>query len=520
MTAVATNRVDLGWSASTDNVGVTGYRIERCVGGGCTSFVQVGMPTGTAYSDTAVAASTVYSYRVRAIDAAGNLSAYSNTAGATTATAAPVAAFVASATTGTAPLAVNFTSTSTGSISGYSWAFGDGTTSSAQNPSKTYSVAGTYTVSLTVTGAGGSNTHTKTDFMTILAPPPATTVSRLGLVVDAHSATGTSSNLNGVLEPGEIVRVEPTWLNSGTGPITLTATASAFAGPAGATYSRPDQAASYGSIAPGIAATCHTTTANCYRLSVSNPATRPNLHWDARFTETLSNGVVVTSLLHVGHSFSDVPDTDIMYRYIETLLHNNVTAGYADGTFKPTAPSIRMATAIFVARGIVAPSGDAAIPTSGQVGTQAYNCAAGGTSRILDVLPTDVGCKHAHYLQSRSVNMNFECTSSRLCPSNGTTRAAMAVMVAGALAAGGDAGVPASGTFSDSGTARSYNCGVAGGSHFGDVPTSSAYCRHVNYLWARDIIGGYADGTFKPAESVMRSQLAKFLVEGMALTLY
>ena len=81
---VSTTQIDLGWTASTDNVGVTGYRVERCQGAGCTNFAQVGTPTATTYSDTGLAPSTTYRYRVRAVDAAGNLSAYSSIATATT----------------------------------------------------------------------------------------------------------------------------------------------------------------------------------------------------------------------------------------------------------------------------------------------------------------------------------------------------------------------------------------------------------------------------------------------------
>src|SRR4029079_17760108 len=76
-TAISTTRIDLGWTASTDNVGVTGYRVERCAGATCTNFAQVGTPTGTSFSDTGLPANTTYRYRVRAVDAAGNLSAYS-----------------------------------------------------------------------------------------------------------------------------------------------------------------------------------------------------------------------------------------------------------------------------------------------------------------------------------------------------------------------------------------------------------------------------------------------------------
>ena len=83
-TAISSSRIDLGWTASTDNVGVAGYRVERCQGAGCTNFAQVAPPTGTTYSDTGLSPSTTYRYQVRAVDAAGNLSPYSVIATATT----------------------------------------------------------------------------------------------------------------------------------------------------------------------------------------------------------------------------------------------------------------------------------------------------------------------------------------------------------------------------------------------------------------------------------------------------
>ena len=152
--------ISVSWQASSDNVGVTSYRIERCQGIGCASFVQIATTAGTTFSNTGLAAGTSFSFRVRASDAAGNVSAYSNLASATTASTAiaPVAAFSGSPTSGAAPLTVNFSSSSTGTISTYAWNFGDGTTSTAQNPSHVYTASGTYTVSLTVSGAAGSNT--------------------------------------------------------------------------------------------------------------------------------------------------------------------------------------------------------------------------------------------------------------------------------------------------------------------------------------------------------------------------
>jgi phosphodiesterase/alkaline phosphatase D-like protein len=85
-TAVSGTEIDLSWTASTDNIAVTGYHIDRCQGTGCSSFAEIAAPGGlaTAFADTSVAAGTSYSYRVRAIDAAANFSPYSNTSSATT----------------------------------------------------------------------------------------------------------------------------------------------------------------------------------------------------------------------------------------------------------------------------------------------------------------------------------------------------------------------------------------------------------------------------------------------------
>ena len=84
-TAVSPTQINLSWTAATDNVGVTSYRIERCQGKGCTSFVQIATPTATTFVDTGLTASTRYRYRAKAVDAATNVSVnYSNIASATT----------------------------------------------------------------------------------------------------------------------------------------------------------------------------------------------------------------------------------------------------------------------------------------------------------------------------------------------------------------------------------------------------------------------------------------------------
>nr|WP_276573348.1 PKD domain-containing protein [Methanosarcina sp. DH1] len=83
------------------------------------------------------------------------------------------AAFSASPTTGKAPLTVTFTDKSIGSPTSWKWTFGDGTTSTKQNPTHKYSKVGKYTVSLTVKNAAGSNTVTKKDYIKVVTKPVA-----------------------------------------------------------------------------------------------------------------------------------------------------------------------------------------------------------------------------------------------------------------------------------------------------------------------------------------------------------
>ncbi|AKB36579.1 cell surface protein [Methanosarcina siciliae C2J] len=84
--------------------------------------------------------------------------------------AAPVADFTAAPTSGDAPLEVNFTDTSTGSPTSWFWDFGDGANASEQNVSHTYTSAGRYNVTLTVSNAGGSDEELKTDYITVTEP--------------------------------------------------------------------------------------------------------------------------------------------------------------------------------------------------------------------------------------------------------------------------------------------------------------------------------------------------------------
>jgi PKD repeat protein len=87
---------------------------------------------------------------------------------------APVSAFTSDKTSGDVPLTIQFTNQSQGQIDSYEWAFGDGETSTEQSPAHTFGSPGNFTVKLTVTGSGGSNsTETVINVTQPIAVPDA-----------------------------------------------------------------------------------------------------------------------------------------------------------------------------------------------------------------------------------------------------------------------------------------------------------------------------------------------------------
>ncbi len=145
----------------------------------------------------------------------------------------PVAVFSGSPSSGTAPLLVTFTNTSTGTITSQAWSFGDGGTSSASNPTYTYTTAGVYTVALTVYGPGGSNTLTQAGYIT--AGTPAAPVAAFSasptngaapLTVNfADNSTGTITNQEWSFGDGGVTNVaNPSYTYTTAGVYTVALT--------------------------------------------------------------------------------------------------------------------------------------------------------------------------------------------------------------------------------------------------------------------------------------------------------
>lgn len=327
---------------------------------------------------------------------------------------------------------------------------------------------------------------------------------------DAHAASGTSSNINGVFEPGEAVQFESGWTNVTTGSIGGVSGGSAgFTGPAGATYSVPDTAAAFGTIASAATGAC-LSQADCYVLQVSDPAVRPATHWDASFTESVTGGVSRTWTVHIGESFTDVPTSHWAYRFVETLLHSGITAGCSATQFCPESSLTRWQMAVFLANGLTAKS----VPVSGIVpGRGSYNCVPGGQSVFTDVAPDDSGCRFIHYIAAKEITAG--CDATRYCPSDVVTRWQVAVFLAKAMTSRGE--LPASGTVSGLG---SFNCVSGGSSIFSDVPPTDAACRHVHFLASQGITAGCGGGAYCPASDLRRDQMAVFMSKAFGLRLY
>ena len=332
--------------------------------------------------------------------------------------------------------------------------------------------------------------------------------------VDTDEVAGTSSDHNGVLEPGETVLVSPQWMNVSGASVSVSGKAVSFTGPPFNAYLLDHDAADYGEMPAGSSVDCFSESQECYVVTVRG--TRPSLHWDTSLQENLSTNGGKTWTIHVGRSFVDVSSYQPFYRKIETVLHAGITSGCGGQYYCPSQIVPRDQMAIFVAKAI-AGDGDH-IPYTGRVAGSSYTCSSGGHSIFTDVAPTDSFCKHVHYLASQNVTLG--CDATHYCPSQTITRDAMASFIAKAtLAPDGGAAVPV--TYTDATTSRSYSCEWGSPNlHFTDVSSSSPFCKHIHYLWAKGIVDGCSATTYCPGQPVTRDAMAKFLVNAFGLELY
>jgi hypothetical protein len=246
-----------------------------------------------------------------------------------------------------------------------------------------------------------------------------------------------------------------------------------------------DPVGDYGTLVNGGAAEC----LDCYAVVIPTPPTRPALHWDGTVVETIVpdvQGQQKIWKLHVGDSFTDVSNASPFYRFVETLLHHDVTAGCAIASYCPGASTTREQMAVFV---LTAMEGSGFTPT-----------ACGGTPMFADVPVASPFCRWVEALARRGVVTG--CGGGNYCPTAAVSREQMAVFVLRTLdpALNPPACVPPN--------------------LFDDVPETSPFCRWVEELANRGIVTGCSGGNFCPSDNVTREEMAVFLSATFGLTLY
>jgi hypothetical protein len=220
---------------------------------------------------------------------------------------------------------------------------------------------------------------------------------------------------------------------------------------------------------------------------VSSPANRPATHWDASVVESITpdvQGQQKIWRLHVGQSFTDVPAGSPFYRFVETLLHNSVTAGCTSDAYCPASSTTREQMAVFM---LLAKEG------------AGYQPAACGTPVFGDVPAASPFCPWIEDLARRGVVSG--CGSGNYCPTQPVTREQMAVFVLRTLDA----------------LANPPACTTP---MFADVPASSPFCRWIEELARRGVVTGCGGGNYCPAAAVTREQMSVFVGVTFGLTLY
>ncbi len=292
---------------------------------------------------------------------------------------------------------------------------------------------------------------------------------------------------NLVWEPGETVDVRPTWRNVNGAAQTFAATLTGLTGPAGAVYTLGDGIGNYGAVPNNTSAQC----TDCYSVGVDNPSPRPVQHWDAAALESITpdtQGQQKDWRLHIGNSFTDVPTSNGFYRFVETLLHHQITGGCGGTNYCPTNPTSREQMAVFV---LVAKEGAGYTPPA---------CVP--PNDFLDVPETSPFCRFIEELARRGVVAG--CGGGNYCPTQSVTREQMSVFVLRTLEPGlvPPACVPPN--------------------DFADVPESSPFCSFIEELARRGVVSG-CGGTppnYCPTQPVTREQMGVFIGVTFGLTLY
>ena len=222
----------------------------------------------------------------------------------------------------------------------------------------------------------------------------------------------------------------------------------------------------------------------------------PDVMWEAQTVPSWSNANAdyeavrrqLADLIASPQGFPDVPSDHWAYDEIMACFNGNVVKGYDDGLYHPEYEVTRDQMAVYIARALVSPSGDAAIPDPEP------------PPSFSDVPPTHWAYKHIEYAVSQNVVQGYEDGTYQ--PGLTVDRGQMAVYVARAMVApGGDAAIP----------------DPVPPATFPDVATTYWAYKQVEYCVGQGVVKGYDDGNYHPANPVTRDQMAVYIARAFGL---
>jgi PKD repeat protein len=260
-----------------------------------------------------------------------------------------IAAFSASPTTGVVPLEVDFIDQSSGAPTSWWWNFGDGSTSTVQNPTHSYTSPGIYDVSLTVSSASTTDTEVKLGYI-------------MASFVDIPVGFWAANEVMACVEANIV---------SGY----------------------PD-----GTYQP------------------SNPVTRDQMA--VYISRALAGGDGNVPEFSGTPTFPDVTEVSWALNYVEYAVDQSVVAGYDDGNYHPEYQVTRDQMAVYVARAMVAPSGEAGLA----------DYTPSDPRNFPDVSDTFWSWKHIEYCVENGVVNGYE--DGNYHPEVVVTRDQMAVYIA------------------------------------------------------------------------------------------
>ncbi len=440
-------------------------------------------------------------------------------------TQAPHARFQGTPTTGSGPLTVAFTDLSTNSPTSWSWDFGDGSTSTEQNPTHVYTSLGGYSVSLTVANAQGSDTEVKNNYVNVVFEVTVYPDSW-----DTFSGWAGASEISGTFNDDLKYDDDSYWVTRSDDTQEQRYSIQYYAD----TGYTPSEVAR---ITAEFQAHCspNTTPSTLVFLMKNDGGFQYMGAWDDSSVdtwcrlETTDVSSYMTSSGRVGFELCCCPSGSDSYDISADVMRFKLVLASAG----PSVPTVSFdadqtlgpppLTVNFTDHTANSPTswswdfGDGSTSTE-QNPTHTYTTIgyhtvtltaanARGSDTLTrtnyitvqpfsDVPFTYWAWNHIKACVNEGIVQGFDDNTYRSALP--VTRDQMAVYISRALA-GGDANVP-------TGPATAT---------FSDVPTDHWAYKYIEYAAAQNIVGGYDDGTYRPTVEVDRAQMAVFIARAV-----